>query len=404
MGSLTKEGAGKLTLTNTASNTYAGDTIITNGTLQVGTGAVTIIPNGVGVGNVVMNGGATVAGVLDINDFNIAINGLSGTAGTVLGQVVNNGSAALRTLTVGNNDVTAAFAGLIKNNTTGTGTVALTKVGTGVQTLSGANTYTGLTTVNAGTVQFGVDQAIAVGNAVTISAVAGLTATLDLNGFAATIGGAGLSLGGADSASVAQVIGTGLGSTLTLSGGATALAYLATNDPMGSTISTTNLLLDDATQTFTVGDSVTATDDLTISSALASVGASSALVKAGAGVLTLNSVQSYDSLTANAGTTNVNGVLGTASGTAAVVVSGAATTLKFGSVSQTLSSLTIGAGSFVTFSGGAASGSLTSGGEVKAPSFSGGGSVVPEPGTIGLLLIGAIGVLNRRRRAGAGEI
>ena len=400
VGSLTKEGAGKLTLTNTASNTYAGDTIITNGTLQVGTGAVTIIPNGVGVGNVVMNGGATVAGVLDINDFNIAINGLSGTAGTVLGQVVNNGSAALRTLTVGNNDVTAAFAGLIKNNTTGTGTVALTKVGTGVQTLSGANTYSGLTTVNAGTVQFGVDQAIAVGNAVTISAVAGLTATLDLNGFAATIGGAGLSLGGADSASVAQVIGTGLGSTLTLSGGATALAYLATNDPMGSTISTTNLLLDDATQTFTVGDSVTATDDLTISSALASVGASSALVKAGAGVLTLSGVQSYDSLTANAGTTNVNGVLGTASGTAAVVVSGAGTTLKFGSVSQTLSSLTIGAGSFVTFSSGAASGSLTSGGVAKAPSFSGGGSVVPEPGTIGLLLIGAIGVLNRRRRAG----
>ena len=90
-----------------------------------------------------------------MNNFDLTLNGLSGTASVVLGQVVNNGSAAVHTLTLGNNDATAAFAGLIKNNTSGTGTVALTKVGTGVQTLSGSNSYTGSTTISAGILQLG---------------------------------------------------------------------------------------------------------------------------------------------------------------------------------------------------------------------------------------------------------
>ena len=100
------------------------------------------------------------------------------------------------------------------------------------------------------------------------------------------------------------------------------------------------------------------------------------------------------------GTLNVNGEIGTdpANGTASVTVTGAGTVLKFGSVSQTLSTLTIGDGATLTFGSGAASGAF-SGGGFKGASL-GGGSVVPEPGTIGLLLVGAIGVLNRRRRQG----
>ncbi|MCE9612342.1 MAG: autotransporter-associated beta strand repeat-containing protein [Chthoniobacter sp.] len=118
------------------------------------------------------------------------------------------------------------------------------------------------------------------------------------------------------------------------------------------------------------------------------------IAKSGGGTLnfgaTPGSLAGVGNLTATAGTTNVNSVLG--NGTSAVSVTGA-TTLKFGSVSQTLSSLSIGAGSTVTFTSGVAA--FSGGG--KAPSL-GGSAVVPEPGTIGLLLVGALGLLNRRRR------
>lgn len=65
-------------------------------------------------------------------------------------------------------------------------------------------------------------------------------------------------------------------------------------------------------------------------------------------------------------------------------------TLNF-SVSQTLGSLTIGAGAPVALTSDVAS--LAGSG-----SLGGGSTALPEPGTIGLLLMGAVGVLSRRRR------
>jgi autotransporter-associated beta strand protein len=112
-------------------------------------------------------------GPLDIGGFNQAINGLDSTTG---GFVTNNptaGANITNTLTVGSGNATGAFNGVIMNgytvganSTTGAplayvGTINLTKTGTGTQTLSGANTATGLLTVNQG----GVDLNTTGGNA-----------------------------------------------------------------------------------------------------------------------------------------------------------------------------------------------------------------------------------------------
>jgi len=344
------------------------------------------------------------AGSTFVNGSNV-VQMAGGTTGIAVGSpiIARNGSAD------GNNDlgtnyvtaVTPTSITLSQNanfSNTLTATVFPTAMTAGTVVFSGANTYTGLTTVNAGTLQSGVNNAINSGNAVTVSATEAGTATLNLAGFNQTIGGAGLRLGGGTATSAAAVTNSVGTSTLTLSGGATAVTYLAANNPLGATISVATVTLANAAQTFAVGDSANVTgsgNELTVSSAI-TAGASSALVKTGAGALKLDGAQGYDILTANGGTTNVNGALGIGSGTAVVAVNNSGTILKFGSVSQTLSSLTIGAGSTVIFTSGTASGSFIGGG--KSAALGGGSAVVPEPGTLGLLLVGALGLLNRRRR------
>ncbi len=118
-----------------------------------------------------------------------------------------------------------------------------------------------------------------------------------------------------------------------------------------------------------------------------------ALTKEGAGTLTLTGPQTYATLTtdAGAGATIVNTAIGT--GTTAVVANG---NIRFGAVSQTLASLTIGAGASVTFTSGPAS-FADNGADGKSASF-GGAAAVPEPGALGLLLVGALGLLAARRR------
>lgn len=101
-GALTKLGAGSLVLT--AANTYVGGTTIAAGTLQLGNG---------------------------------------GTAGSITGDVINNGVLAF------NRANAYQFDGAIS------GTGALQQNGTGVTSLTAANTYGGGTTITAGTLQLG---------------------------------------------------------------------------------------------------------------------------------------------------------------------------------------------------------------------------------------------------------
>ena len=131
--SLVKKGAGTLVLAT--ANTYGGGTTVSNGVIKLNT--ANAIP-GVGTGSVTV----VSPGSVDLNGNNDAIDALTGN-GTV--DTVSGGSPIL---SVGNNDTSGAFAGSLQNTS---GSLALTKNGNGTQTLSGANTYTGATILNAGT-------------------------------------------------------------------------------------------------------------------------------------------------------------------------------------------------------------------------------------------------------------
>ena len=84
----------------------------------------------------------------------VQLGSLSGsTSTTTLGGF---GGSGVKTFQVGALNTNTGFAGAIQDNpqATGTPTIALIKVGTGTLTLSGTNTYSGATTVNAGTLSF----------------------------------------------------------------------------------------------------------------------------------------------------------------------------------------------------------------------------------------------------------
>ena len=131
-------------LTLGGSDNYTGNTVVNSGTLQLGSAAG--IPSGATSGNLVLNAGASSAGVVDINGIAANVGGLSGTAGAVLGMIVNN-SFAGGTLSVGSNNASTTFSGMLAD---GNSTLALNKSGTSNLTLDGSNTYSGGTTVTQG--------------------------------------------------------------------------------------------------------------------------------------------------------------------------------------------------------------------------------------------------------------
>jgi autotransporter-associated beta strand protein len=172
---LSKAGTGTWVLAG-PTGSYSNGTSIHAGTLKLG--ANNPLPFGVDTSNLNVNGGTTAsaAGTLDLRGFQLAVNGLGGTAAAVQGRIVNNATGTVSTLTLGHNDAMGTFSGLIANNTSGTGTVALTKTGTGTQTLESPNTYSGATNITAGTLALGVNGSIAA-SPVTIRAGAVLNTT-----------------------------------------------------------------------------------------------------------------------------------------------------------------------------------------------------------------------------------
>ena len=169
---------------------------------------------------------------MDITGFNTQIGSLTGGGAT--GGNITLGGATL--IVGGNNTSPAAYAGIMS------GIGGLTKIGTGTLTLSGANLYSGATTVNAGILKAGVVGAFGNNSAVTLANVAG--ATLDITGFNTQIGsltgggasGGNITLGaatltvGSDNTSPATYAGmvSGTGALTKIGSGALTLAGAST--------------------------------------------------------------------------------------------------------------------------------------------------------------------------------
>jgi outer membrane autotransporter protein len=255
-GALSKAGAGTLTLTG--ANTYGGTTTISGGTLQIGAG------------------------------------GAGGTLGT--GAVTNN--AALAFNRFGTHTVANAIGG--------TGT--LTQAGNGALTLTGANTYSGTTTISNGTLQIGDG---------------GTTGTL---GTGAVTTDSILRFNRSDALTVANAIGgTGVllkfgSGTLTLTGANT---YAGGTGINGGTLQVgaggTTGTLGTGTVTNNAALAFNRSDALSVANA---IGGTGTLTQSGTGTLTLSGANTYS------GGTSING--GTLAIAADNNLGGAAGGLTFG--------------------------------------------------------------------------
>lgn len=352
-GGLTKTGTG--TLIVNGANTYTGATTISGGVIQFG--ATGNLP---GASAVTVNAGST----LDLNSLNESVLSLAGAGGVTLGS---------GTLTV-NNTAAAIFSGVMS------GAGSLVKFGIGTMTMSGVNTYTGGTTINAGAIS--IAAATGLGNA---------TNSLTLNGGSLTTSATLTSARAITLGTNGGLINAG-GTTLTLSGtisgpgaltqiGTKTLALTGTNIYLGGTTNNAGIItigsdaaLGDPGSGFTFGATSTLTTTASFSSARniflksgtatfsagtgftnilnGSISGAGAFTKAGTGLLLLNGSSSFTNLlTISAGTLRL-GANERLSDLAPVLITATTAILDLNGFSETIGSLASSAAGKVTLGNG----------------------------------------------------
>ena len=161
------------TSTYTWSGTTGSYAAVTNGANDGATNAYPIS----GTGNIPQSSAVQIASgaTLDLNGCNQVIASLadSGAGGGYVSNSVTNKSVGL---ILGGASGTTTFSGQISDSGS-SGAISLTKQGAYTQVLAGTNTYSGSTTVNAGTLQLAAGGQISTTGTLSISA-----GTFDLNG------------------------------------------------------------------------------------------------------------------------------------------------------------------------------------------------------------------------------
>ncbi|MEI6713394.1 MAG: autotransporter-associated beta strand repeat-containing protein, partial [Verrucomicrobiota bacterium] len=221
-GALTKAGTGLLLLS--ASNTFTGGLTMNAGTVRLGNSGA--LNNGA-PNTVTFGSGVPVGTTLQLNGNDVTISGVL-TNATVGSPVIENGNATSGTLTVNKPSGKSTFGGVMQDGAGG-GSLSLVKSGAGVLALLGANTFTGVTNVTAGTLQLVgagalASGAISVGSGTTLD-VSGVTGGTWNMASGQTLSGAGTLSGTTTVVSGAKVVpylSTGFGtlntSSLTLNG------------------------------------------------------------------------------------------------------------------------------------------------------------------------------------------
>ncbi len=314
-GSVVKQGSGTVILTGL--NTYSGGTTINAGTLSLS-----------GSGSLLSTGAVSVSSATSVFD-------ISGTtSGTMIGDLSGASSSTVnlgsKTLTFGTATPSTPFAGNIIG-----GGGSIIKQGSGTVILTGTNTYSGGTTINAGTLRLSGSGslfstgAVNVNSATSVFDISGTTSGTmigDLSGVASSsvnLGSKALTFGtatpstpfagninGGGGSIIKQGSGTAiLTGTNSYSGGTT----ISAGTLQGNTVSLQGNILDNANLVFDQGGAGTYSGSIT---------GTGTLVTQGAGPLNFIGASTLaNQVTVSSGTLLINGSL--AGGGPMIVSSGA---------------------------------------------------------------------------------
>lgn len=367
VGAIYKQGNGTWTLTG--ANTQTGPVTIKGGTLrlagagQLGSPAIELRMD---------------AGVLDLGGRSQTVSSVNPASGlSAMGTILNNGNGA-STLTVGNGNADGAFGGTIMDHTSGTGTVTLTKIGTGFFSLGAANSYSGATMINAGV--FVIGHGDSLGTTTNGTTVAN-NATLILGGNC-IVGAEPLTIGGDGATGQAGALESNGDDTW---GGPIALTT-STATVVSSNFGTLNLTntISGTTRPLTL----TGAGDGIVSGA---IGTTSTLTKSGTGKWTLSGANTYTgATTVSAGILNIQNATGTGTTAGGVTVASGATLQIQGNITVGAEALTI-SGSGASGATGTmenVSGTNSYGGLLKLGA--GGAAISSDTGTLNLTNTGTI--------------